>query len=107
MGNYFIIWILINYILSITILFISIFKHWSLLIFLKNMAYLVIGTNLIFIIISMIKKTINKDNEPEHVIDMVIPLESEDEGKQILKEASQLDSANESGSEFEDWTPEK
>lgn len=106
MEKYVMIWVLVNYIFSIAILFVSILKHWSLFTFLKNGFYLVAGANLILIILSLIIKTFNEKNESEQIIDMIIPSESEDEGKQILKEASQLESANESESEFQDWTPE-
>ncbi len=106
MEKYFMIWVLVNYILSITILFISMLKHWGLFTFLKNGFNLVIGANLILVLLYLIIKILNQKKESKNVIDMIIPPESEDEGKQILKEASQMESANESESEFQDWTPE-
>ncbi len=102
MGKYFMLWILLNYILSMTILFISLLKHWSLFIFLKNIIFLAVGINLIILIIWLIIKTLSNKKEDESIIDLIVPTESEEEIKQILKEASSLDADD----EFKDWTPD-
>ena len=64
MGKYFTILILLNYILSMTTLFISMLKRWSLFTFLKNLLFLAVGINLILLIIWLIIKTLkNKKTE--------------------------------------------
>ena len=102
MGKYFTILILLNYILSMTTLFISMLKRWSLFTFLKNLLFLAVGINLIILIIGLIIKTLENKKEDESIIDLVVPTESEEEIKQILKEASSLDADD----EFKDWTPD-
>lgn len=102
MGKYFMLWILLNYILSMTILFISLLKRWSLFTFLKNLLFLAVGINLILLIIWLIIKTLKNKKTDENIIDLIVPTESEEEIKQILKEASSLDEDE----EFKDWTPD-
>ena len=102
MGKYFTILILLNYILSMTTLFISMLKRWSLFTFLKNLLFLAVGINLILLIIWLIIKTLKNKNTDENIIDLIVPTESEEEIKQILKEASSLDEDE----EFKDWTPD-
>lgn len=91
MGKYFTILILLNYILSMTTLFISMLKRWSLFTFLKNLLFLAVGINLILLIIWLIIKTLKNKKTDENIIDLIVPTESEEEIKQILKEASSLD----------------
>ena len=100
MGKYFTILILLNYILSMTTLFISMLKRWSLFTFLKNLLFLAVGINLILLIIWLIIKTLKNKKTDENIIDLIVPTESEEEIKQILKEASSLDADD----EFKDWT---
>ena len=88
MGKYFTILILLNYILSMTTLFISMLKRWSLFTFLKNLLFLAVGINLILLIIWLIIKTLKNKKTDENIIDLIVPTESEEEIKQILKEAS-------------------
>ena len=102
MGKYFTILILSNYILSMTTLFISMLKRWSLFTFLKNLLFLAVGINLILLIIWLIIKTLKNKKTDENIIDLIVPTESEEEIKQILKEASSLDEDE----EFKDWTPD-
>ena len=102
MGKYFTILILLNYILSMTTLFISMLKRWSLFTFLKNLLFLAVGINLILLIIWLIIKTLKNKKTDENIIDLIVPTESEEEIKQILKEASSLDEDE----EFKDWTPD-
>ncbi|WP_347350962.1 hypothetical protein [Acetoanaerobium noterae] len=102
MGKYFTILILLNYILSMTTLFISMLKRWSLFTFLKNLLFLAVGINLILLIIWLIIKTLKNKKTYENIIDLIVPTESEEEIKQILKEASSLDEDE----EFKDWTPD-
>ena len=102
MGKYFTILILLNYILSMTTLFISMLKRWSLFTFLKNLLFLAVGINLILLIIWLIIKTLKNKKTDESIIDLIVPTESEEEIKQILKEASSLDEDE----EFKDWTPD-
>ena len=102
MGKYFTILILLNYILSMTTLFISMLKRWSLFTFLKNLLFLAVGINLILLIIWLIIKTLKNKKTDENIIDLIVPTESEEEIKQILKEASSLDADD----EFKDWTPD-
>ena len=102
MGKYFTILILLNYILSMTTLFISMLKRWSLFTFLKNLLILAVGINLILLIIWLIIKTLKNKKTDENIIDLIVPTESEEEIKQILKEASSLDEDE----EFKDWTPD-
>ena len=102
MGKYFTILILLNYILSMTTLFISMLKRWSLFTFLKNLLFLAVGINLILLIIWLIIKTLKNKKTDENIIDFIVPTESEEEIKQILKEASSLDEDE----EFKDWTPD-
>ena len=102
MGKYFTILILLNYILSMTTLFISMLKRWSLFTFLKNLLFLAVGINLILLIIWLIIKTLKNKKTDENIIDLIVPTESEEEIKQILKEASSLDGDE----EFKDWTPD-
>ena len=102
MGKYFTILILLNYILSMTTLFISMIKRWSLFTFLKNLLFLAVGINLILLIIWLIIKTLKNKKTDESIIDLIVPTESEEEIKQILKEASSLDEDE----EFKDWTPD-
>ena len=102
MGKYFTILILLNYILSMTTLFISMLQRWSLFTFLKNLLFLAVGINLILLIIWLIIKTLKNKNTDENIIDLIVPTESEEEIKQILKEASSLDEDE----EFKDWTPD-
>lgn len=102
MGKYFTILILLNYILSMTTLFISMIKRWSLFTFLKNLLFLAVGINLILLIIWLIIKTLKNKKTDENIIDLIVPTESEEEIKQILKEASSLDEDE----EFKDWTPD-
>ena len=102
MGKYFTILILLNYILSMTTLFISMLKRWSLFTFLKNLLFLAVGINLILLIIWLIIKTLKNKKTDENIIDLIVPTESEEEIKQILKEASSLDEDE----EFIDWTPD-
>ena len=86
MGKYFTILILLNYILSMTTLFISMLKRWSLFTFLKNLLFLAVGINLILLIIWLIIKTLKNKKTDENIIDLIVPTESEEEIKQILKE---------------------
>ena len=102
MGKYFTILILLNYILSMTTLFISMLKRWILFTFLKNLLFLAVGINLILLIIWLIIKTLKNKKTDENIIDLIVPTESEEEIKQILKEASSLDEDE----EFKDWTPD-
>ena len=102
MGKYFTILILLNYILSMTTLFISMLKRWSLFTFLNNLLFLAVGINLILLIIWLIIKTLKNKKTDENIIDLIVPTESEEEIKQILKEASSLDEDE----EFKDWTPD-
>lgn len=102
MGKYFTILILLNYILSMTTLFISMLKRWSLFTFLKNLLFLAVGINLILLIIWLIIKTLKNKKTDENIIDLIVHTESEEEIKQILKEASSLDEDE----EFKDWTPD-
>ena len=102
MGKYFTILILLNYILSMTTLFISMLKRWSLFTFLKDLLFLAVGINLILLIIWLIIKTLKNKKTDENIIDLIVPTESEEEIKQILKEASSLDEDE----EFKDWTPD-
>lgn len=102
MGKYFTILILLNYILSMTTLFISMLKRWSLFTFLKNLLFLAVGINLILLIIWLIIKTLKNKKTDENIIDLIVPTESEEEIKQILKEASSLDEDE----EFKDWSPD-
>lgn len=102
MGKYFMLLILLNYILSMTTLFISMLKSWSLFTFLKNLLFLVVGINLILFIIWQMIKTLKNKKADENIIDLIVPTESEEELKQILKEASSLDEDE----EFKDWTPD-
>ena len=102
MGKYFTILILLNYILSMTTLFISMLKRWSLFTFLKNLLFLAVGINLILLIIWLIIKTLKNKKTDENIIDLIVPTESEEEIQQILKEASSLDEDE----EFKDWTPD-
>ena len=102
MGKYFTILILLNYILSMTTLFISMLKRWSLFTFLKNLLFLAVGINLILLVIWLIIKTLKNKKTDENIIDLIVPTESEEEIKQILKEASSLDEDE----EFKDWTPD-
>ena len=102
MGKYFTILILLNYILSMTTLFITRLKRWSLFTFLKNLLFLAVGINLILLIIWLIIKTLKNKKTDENIIDLIVPTESEEEIKQILKEASSLDEDE----EFKDWTPD-
>ena len=102
MGKYFTILILLNYILSMTTLFISMLKRWSLFTFLKNLLFLAVGINLILLIIWLIIKTLKNKKTDENIFDLIVPTESEEEIKQILKEASSLDEDE----EFKDWTPD-
>ena len=102
MGKYFTILILLNYILSMTTLFISMLKRWSLFTFLKNLLFLAVGINLILLIIWLIIKTLKNKKTDENIIDLIVPTESEEEIKQILKEASSLDEDE----EFKDWAPD-
>ena len=102
MGKYFTILILLNYILSMTTLFISMLKRWSLFTFLKNLLFLAVGINLILLIIWLIIKTLKNKKTDENIIDLIVPTESEEEIKQILKGASSLDEDE----EFKDWTPD-
>ena len=102
MGKYFTILILLNYILSMTTLFISMLKRWSLFTFLKNLLFLAVGINLILLIIWLIIMTLKNKKTDENIIDLIVPTESEEEIKQILKEASSLDEDE----EFKDWTPD-
>jgi len=102
MGKYFTILILLNYILSMTTLFISMLKRWSLFTFLKNLLFLAVGINLILLIIWLIIKTLKNKKTDENIIDLIVPTESEEEIKQILKEASSLGEDE----EFKDWTPD-
>lgn len=102
MGKYFTILILLNYILSMTTLFISMLKRWSLFTFLKKLLFLAVGINLILLIIWLIIKTLKNKKTDENIIDLIVPTESEEEIKQILKEASSLDEDE----EFKDWTPD-
>ena len=85
-----------------TTLFISMLKRWSLFTFLKNLLFLAVGINLILLIIWLIIKTLKNKNTDENIIDLIVPTESEEEIKQILKEASSLDEDE----EFKDWTPD-
>ena len=91
MGKYFTILILLNYILSMTTLFISMPKRWSLFTFLKNLLFLAVGINLILLIIWLIIKTLKNKKTDENIIDLIVPTESEEEIKHILKDASSLD----------------
>ena len=102
MGKYFMLLILLNYILSMTTLFISMLKSWSLFTFLKNLLFLVVGINLILFIIWQMIKTLKNKKADENIIDLIVPTESEEELKQILKEASSLYEDE----EFKDWTPD-
>ncbi|WP_313568205.1 hypothetical protein [Acetoanaerobium noterae] len=102
MEKYFTILILLNYILSMTTLFISMLKRWSLFTFLKNLLFLAVGINLILLIIWLIIKTLKNKKTDENIIDLIVPTESEEEIKQILKEASSLDEDE----EFKNWTPD-
>ena len=102
MGKYFTILILLNYILSMTTLFISMLNRLSLFTFLKNLLFLAVGINLILLIIWLIIKTLKNKKTDENIIDLIVPTESEEEIKQILKEASSLDEDE----EFKDWTPD-
>lgn len=102
MGKYFTILILLNYVLSMTTLFISMLKRWSLFTFLKNLLFLAVGINLILLIIWLIIKTLKNKKTDENIIDLIVPTESEEEIKQILKEASSLGEDE----EFKDWTPD-
>lgn len=45
-------------------------------------------------------KTLKNKKTDENIIDLIVPTESEEEIKQILKEASSLDEDE----EFKDWT---
>ena len=85
-----------------TTLFISMLKRWSLFTFLKNLLTLAVGINLILLIIWLIIKTLKNKKTDENIIDLIVPTESEEEIKQILKEASSLDEDE----EFKDWTPD-
>ncbi|MPN62388.1 hypothetical protein SDC9_210135 [bioreactor metagenome] len=85
-----------------TTLFISMLKRWSLFTFLKNLLFLAVGINLILLIIWLIIKTLKNKKTDENIIDLIVPTESEEEIKQILKEASSLDEDE----EFKDWTPD-
>ncbi len=108
MEKYFMMWILLNYIFSMTILFITMLKQWNLFKFLSTILILTVGINLIVLVISLMIRTLNKKQKEENVIDMLIPSETEDEIKEILKEASQIDENEiENEDEFRDWTPEK
>jgi hypothetical protein len=77
-------------------------KRWSLFTFLKNLLFLAVGINLILLIIWLIIKTLKNKKTDENIIDLIVPTESEEEIKQILKEASSLDEDE----EFKDWTPD-
>ena len=61
-----------------------------------------VQSNLIILIIWLIIKTLSNKKEDESIIDLIVPTESEEEIKQILKEASSLDADD----EFKDWTPD-
>jgi len=77
-------------------------KRWSLFTFLKNLLFLAVGINLILLIIWLIIKTLKNKKTDENIIDLIVPTESEEEIKQILKEASSLGEDE----EFKDWTPD-
>lgn len=97
--------ILINYIIAISILFISLANGWDLSKFIKYLFIGLLGTNSILLILFFVEKIL-LDQGRESSFEMEIN-GTDDEIKELLRETLNIDENEEYKDEieFEEWTP--
>lgn len=93
---------LLNYLAAISMLFMSVLRSWSIMIFLKNIFFLLFFLNTIIAIIVLIIKVLSQPQIQKN-LDIIIE-DDEDDVKDLLKQASQLQSEQDEEN-FKEWNP--
>lgn len=93
---------LLNYLAAVSMLFMSVLRSWSIMIFLKNIFFLLFFLNTIIAIIVLIIKVLSQPQIQKN-LDIIID-DDEDHVKDLLKQASQLQSEQDEEN-FKEWNP--
>lgn len=93
---------LLNYLAAVSMLFMSVLRSWSIMIFLKNIFFLLFFLNTIIAIIVLIIKVLSQPQIQKN-LDIIIE-DDEDDVKDLLKQASQLQSEQDEEN-FKEWNP--
>lgn len=93
---------LLNYLAAVSMLFMSVLRSWSIMIFLKNIFFLLFFLNTIIAIIVLIIKVLSQPQIQKN-LDIIIE-DDEDDLKDLLKQASQLQSEQDEEN-FKEWNP--